>query len=96
TLAVPVRQLSVAFSRDQEHKVYVTHHLREHAADVWRILGEQHGNVYVCGDAKSMARDVNHLLTEICRERGGMSQDEADKYIKTMRSQKRYSEDVWS
>jgi len=91
-----VIKLSVAFSRDQEQKVYVTHHLRERAAEVWRVLGVEHGHVYVCGDAKSMARDVNTLLTEICRDQGGMAPEEADKYIKTMRSQKRYSEDVWS
>ena len=31
-------QLVTAFSRDQEAKVYVTHRLREHGADVWRLL----------------------------------------------------------
>ncbi|XP_043191359.1 NADPH--cytochrome P450 reductase-like isoform X1 [Amphibalanus amphitrite] len=91
-----VIKLSVAFSRDQAQKVYVTHHLKEHAADVWRLLGQQNGHVYVCGDAKSMARDVSHLLTDICRDQGGMDAQQADQYIKTMRSQKRYSEDVWS
>ena len=31
-------QLVTAFSRDQEAKVYVTHRLREHGADVWHLL----------------------------------------------------------
>ena len=41
--------MHVAFSRDQEHKVYVTHLLKEQGVDVWRILGKENGHLYVCG-----------------------------------------------
>ena len=41
--------MHVAFSREQEQKVYVTHQLKEQGADVWRILGKENGHLYVCG-----------------------------------------------
>jgi NADPH-ferrihemoprotein reductase len=51
-------KLNIAFSRDQAEKVYVTHLLRKDGNLVWNLLKEG-GHIYVCGDAKNMARDVN-------------------------------------
>ena len=55
--------LYTAFSRDQEEKRYVTHCLRETGADVWQLL-DQGAHLYVCGDAKMMAKvsDIVILL----------------------------------
>lgn len=89
-------KLYVAFSRDQPEKVYVTHLLEENKAEVWRIIGVENGHVYVCGDAKSMSRDVNAVITKICQTEGGMIQSEAELYVKKMINTKRYSSDVWS
>nr|CAG4640676.1 EOG090X027R [Eulimnadia texana] len=89
-------QLHVAFSREQLQKVYVTHLLKESAADVWRILGKENGHIYVCGDARNMARDVHDIIVNICREHGGMSESEALQYVKKLETQRRYSADVWS
>lgn len=41
--------LRVAFSRDQEKKVYVTHLLQEDADKIWEVIGEKKGHVYICG-----------------------------------------------
>ena len=46
--------MDVAFSRDQAHKVYVQHRLREHARDVWACL-EEGAEFFVCGDKERMA-----------------------------------------
>ncbi|KAK3859590.1 hypothetical protein Pcinc_031396 [Petrolisthes cinctipes] len=89
-------KLYVAFSRDQEDKVYVTHLLEQNKEEVWRIIGKENGHLYVCGDAKSMARDVHALITKICQSEGDMTQTEAEAYVKKMSNQKRYSSDVWS
>lgn len=43
-----ISALSVAFSRDQPHKVYVQHKLKEDAKKIWSLL-EQQGYFYVCG-----------------------------------------------
>ena len=47
--------LHTAFSRDQKVKRYVTHSLRESGAAVWELL-DQGAHLYVCGDAKMMAK----------------------------------------
>ncbi len=76
--------------------MYVTHRLRERAADVWRIIGQEGGHLYVCGDAKMMAKDVHNIVEEVVRDHGGLSQEEAEAFVKKMDQQKRYSADVWS
>ncbi|XP_011700668.1 PREDICTED: NADPH--cytochrome P450 reductase isoform X1 [Wasmannia auropunctata] len=88
--------LHVAFSREQSHKVYVTHLLEKNKEELWRVIGEQNGHIYVCGDARNMARDVHNILLKVVMERGNMSELDAANYIKKMESQKRYSSDVWS
>ena len=42
-------ELSLAFSRDQDEKVYVQHRLRENGSAVWQILEKDKGYFYVCG-----------------------------------------------
>ena len=62
-------RLDLAFSRDQDHKIYVQHRMREHARDFYAYL-EEGAVVYVCGDAHQMAPDVNAALVEIISREG--------------------------
>jgi len=87
--------LYTAFSRDQEQKRYVTHCLRETGAEVWQLL-QQGAHLYVCGDAKMMAKDVRNIIVDICKHNGAMEDAEAETFVKKLESQKRYSADVWS
>uniref|UniRef100_A0A1B0GK97 NADPH--cytochrome P450 reductase n=2 Tax=Lutzomyia longipalpis TaxID=7200 RepID=A0A1B0GK97_LUTLO len=89
-------QLRVAFSREQEKKVYVTHLLQEDSDKVWDVIGEKKGHVYICGDAKNMALDVRNILLNVIQTKGNLSESEAQQYLKKMEAQKRYSADVWS
>ena len=41
-------KLHLAFSRDQAHKVYVQHLMKENKEEIWKLL-ESGGHVYVCG-----------------------------------------------
>ena len=91
-----VLTLHTAFSRDQAHKVYVTDRMRENMDDLWRLIGEKGAHVYVCGDAKMMAKDVHNIVEEVVEKGGNMSAEDAVKYVKKMEQQKRYSADVWS
>ena len=62
-------RMDVAFSRDQPEKVYVQHRLWERRADLWSWL--QDGAVlYLCGDATSMAKDVDATLRRHRRRPG--------------------------
>jgi sulfite reductase (NADPH) flavoprotein alpha-component len=87
-------RLEVAFSRDQEHKLYVQHRMLEHAADLWRWL-EEGAYLFVCGDAKVMAKDVEAALSQIIREQGQLDESGARAYIKRLRTEKRYLRDVY-
>lgn len=87
-------RLDVAFSRDQEDKVYVQHRLRERAADIWQWF-QDGAYLYVCGDAVSMAPDVNEALLDIISEQGKMSRDEANDYLRDLSKDKRYQRDVY-
>jgi sulfite reductase (NADPH) flavoprotein alpha-component len=86
--------LTTAFSRDQAGKVYVQHRMLEHQADLWRWL-EQGAQVYVCGDAKRMAHDVDVALKQVVREQGGKTVDQAKAYIAEMARCGRYQRDVY-
>ncbi|KAF8766875.1 NADPH--cytochrome P450 reductase like protein [Argiope bruennichi] len=89
-------KLHAAFSRDQPEKLYVTHLLNANKDELWRVFGESSGHIYVCGDARNMAKDVHNIILEIVQEYGKKTKDEAEAYIKKMESQRRYSADVWS
>lgn len=41
--------LHTAFSREQPQKVYVTHLLENNKEEIWRVIGEQNGHIYICG-----------------------------------------------
>ena len=87
-------RLDVAFSRDQAHKVYVQHRMREQGADLWRWIDEG-AEVFVCGDKERMAADVDHELHQIVATHGGRSPDQAKEYVETMKKTKRYKRDVY-
>ena len=89
-------QMTTAFSRDQEEKIYVQHRMMEHGSDLWSWLSS--GAVfYVCGDKSRMAKDVHQALIDIAKEHGGMASEDAKHYIETklMREEKRYLRDVY-
>lgn len=91
-----VLELYVAFSRDQEEKIYVTHLLKQHGEKLWKLIKEDNASIYVCGDAKNMARDVHSILVTIAQTYGEMSSEKAATFVKELTQKGRYSQDVWS
>ncbi|XP_027724720.1 methionine synthase reductase [Vombatus ursinus] len=95
-------QLKVSFSRDVPAKgedtspKYVQDNIRLYSQQVTRILLQEKGYVYVCGDAKGMAKDVNDALVEILSKEAGVEKLEAMKMLATLREEKRYLQDIWS
>ena len=82
--------LHVAFSRDGKNKDYVQHHLARAAADVKALIADKGACVYVCGDAKAMAKDVHAALRDVLG--GG---DAGDAALKALAEGGRYHKDVW-
>jgi sulfite reductase (NADPH) flavoprotein alpha-component len=87
-------RLDLAFSRDQEKKIYVQDRMLENAAELWAWL-EAGAHFYVCGDASRMAKDVDAALHKVVETVGGKSADEAKAYVAKLKSDKRYQRDVY-
>ncbi|MHC2999071.1 molybdopterin-dependent oxidoreductase [Microbacterium sp. HJ5] len=87
-------RLDLAFSRDQRQKIYVQDRMVEHGLELWRWL-QDGAHVYVCGDASRMAKDVDDTLVTIARRHGGLSEEAAVEYRKSLVAQKRYVRDVY-
>ena len=56
---------------------------------------EAGAHFYVCGDANRMAKDVHNALIDIITENTDKSNEEADQYLKDLRSANRYQKDVY-
>jgi sulfite reductase (NADPH) flavoprotein alpha-component len=89
-----LEKIDVAFSRDQDEKVYVQHRLLERQAEIFDWLNKG-ASIYLCGDMKQMARDVQNALLTIFENEGGMSEEKALDYMKTLKKEKRFQTDVY-
>lgn len=87
-------RIDLAWSRDQQQKVYVQDKLREQGAELWRWINDG-AHIYVCGDANRMAKDVEHTLLEVIAEYGAMDAEAADEFLSELRVERRYQRDVY-
>ena len=87
-------RLSLAWSRDGEKKFYVQDRMREVGRELWTWLAEG-ANVYVCGDAKRMAKDVERALVDIVAQFGARSTDEAIAFVAELKKKGRFQQDVY-
>lgn len=87
-------RMDLAFSRDQMNKTYVQHKMLDAAQELWRWLSGG-AYLYVCGDAKRMAGDVDLALQQIAVMQGGMDAAAAKRYLGDLARDGRYQRDVY-
>ncbi|HHG8772766.1 TPA: NADPH-dependent assimilatory sulfite reductase flavoprotein subunit [Raoultella planticola] len=87
-------RIDLAWSRDQQQKVYVQDKLREQGAELWRWINDG-AHIYVCGDANRMAKDVEQTLLDVIAEFGAMDAEAADEFLSELRVERRYQRDVY-
>jgi sulfite reductase (NADPH) flavoprotein alpha-component len=83
--------LDVAFSRDQQEKIYVQDKIRQRAGEFFQWL-ENGATLYVCG-AKKMSEDVERTILDLLKNSG--IPEDADNYLNELKSAGRYLKDVY-
>lgn len=87
-------QLSVAFSRDQQEKLYVQHKMLKHGAELYSWL-KNGASIYVCGAKEPMSVDVEDTLMQIVQKHGEKTIEESVQFIEQLRDESRYLKDVY-
>jgi len=87
-------RMSLAWSRDGDKKFYVQDRMREVGREIWTWLAEG-ANIYICGDAKRMAKDVERALVDIVAQFGARSTDEAVLFVADLKKKGRFQQDVY-
>lgn len=88
-----LHRLDLAFSRDQAHKLYVQHRLRERGRQVYDWL-QSGAHLYVCGSI-AMGKDVHAALQDIVAEHGALDAQDAHDFLTALQSEGRYARDVY-
>ncbi|XP_045381365.1 nitric oxide synthase, inducible [Lemur catta] len=91
-----LHEVHTAYSRlPGRPKVYVQDILRQQlASEVLRVLHEERGHLYVCGDVR-MARDVACTLRQLVASKLSLSEEQVEDYFFQLKNQKRYHEDIF-
>ena len=89
-------RLDLAFSRDREDgpKEYVQQRMKENSSELFNWLSDG-AHLYVCGDEKRMAKDVDVTLRAIVADCGGMDATAAHAYVNDLIKTHRYVRDVY-
>jgi len=87
-------RLDLAFSRDQDARIYVQKRMLEAGRELWSWI-EEGATIYVCGDADRMARDVDAALRNIICSHGRCSNAKAQLELREMAAAGRYVRDVY-
>ncbi len=87
-------RLSLAWSRDGSEKFYVQDRMRQLGRELWAWIADG-AHIYVCGDAKRMAKDVERAWVEIVAAHGVRTTDEAIAFVANLKKSGRYQQDVY-
>jgi len=87
-------KVSISFSRETESSGYVQHKIEEEKTEMLNWLIDAKSMLFVCGDAKGMAKGVKEAITKILKEKLGDS--DGAKFVQTMITEKKYKEDIWT
>lgn len=88
-------KIMTAFSREKNgQKVYVQQRVKEHGAEVVRLMEEEGASLFICGRA-TMAREVSSTLNDFLIQTRGWSDSQAQSWTQDFRKRGKWREDVW-
>jgi sulfite reductase (NADPH) flavoprotein alpha-component len=88
-----LHNIDLAFSRDQDHKIYVQHRMKERANELLEWI-DGGAAVYVCGARDPMSRDVEQALLDILAAKKG-GYEAAQEFLDDLHDNGRYVKDVY-
>jgi len=89
-----ITHMHLAWSQDQDHKIYVQDRMRENGQEIWSWIQEG-AQIYVCGNASKMAKDVEKALLDIISKNGHMNIEDSNEFLDNLRVNQRYKRDVY-
>lgn len=87
-------KMNLAWSRDQENKVYVQDKIRENGKEIWSWIKDG-AQIYICGNASRMAKDVENEILCIIGKNSGMDFEGCNEFLNNLRANRRYQRDVY-
>jgi sulfite reductase (NADPH) flavoprotein alpha-component len=87
-------KVSLAFSRDQQYKIYVQHRILEQAPELWKWI-DGGAYIYICGAKDPMSKDVDYAMLQVIERFGSKSTAQAIEYLDQLKEQGRYLKDVY-
>src|SRR5687768_11840500 len=88
-----LNKLDLAFSRDQEQKIYVQHRMLEKANELYQWINNG-AYVFISGTKDPMSKDVENTLLQIIEEQGKKPKEDAKKYLEQLKKEGRFEKDV--
>jgi len=89
-----LNNLSLAWSRDTDQKIYVQTLIREQGEAFFNWL-ERGAYIYICGDASRMAADVDSAIREVIGQFASLDEAGVNAYMDNLVAQHRYQRDVY-
>jgi cytochrome P450 / NADPH-cytochrome P450 reductase len=90
-----VVKVDAVFSREGDsQRRYVQDAIVQRADEVWDLIDNQNANIYVCGNANTMAPGVRTALIQVFRMNSGTSTD-GNNWLAGLRADGRFLEDIW-
>lgn len=87
-------KIDLAFSRDQQEKVYVQHRMKQQATELYTWI-DSGASVFISGTKDPMSKEVELALLQIIEEKGKKTTEEAKQYLDYLKKEGRYEKDVY-
>lgn len=87
-------KINLAFSRDQQEKIYVQHRMLEQGEELFNWL-KGGASFFVCGKKDPMSNDVEKTLLHIIEKYGNKTPEGAKEYLEELEESGRYEKDVY-
>ncbi|KAL3985604.1 Flavodoxin family protein [Acanthocheilonema viteae] len=85
-------RIITAFSRDQQNKIYVQNKIEEYGAEIWDLLKNDNGCLFIAGRANDMPLEVTASIEKIADANG----ENGKQFIQMLETKGRLQYETWN